>query len=110
MMTTQRVLNKDVYDTLEFSALAFGGIGGGSMFDCDETGAVEVPFCAVGHLRFFSGDTDVEYVTTKGGAGAISVWENDAAVREINRRRRAFPGARVTFKQWCKELNVIRGA
>jgi hypothetical protein len=94
-MTKQIVLPADVYDTLEFSALAYGGIGSGEWW---HGGA---PVCYVGHLNF---------------AGVISaVWNsapfgideemNDVAVAGKFGEVRP----RISFSEWCKRLNVVRG-
>jgi hypothetical protein len=97
-----RVLPADVYDTLELSAYAFGGIGG--MWPT-ENGR---PHCAVGHAHFTEwgcGEvcnalkTALEYVANV----------NDSAVARINARKGADPAARVTFREWCDELGVVRG-
>ena len=109
-----RELPADVYDALELSALAFGGIGAGSLtadhaypYGVRGWHAVD-PLCAMGH----AGALDGKYlggawkaVTKTGIDGPV----NDFAVRVINRRKRRPRNARVTFREWCRELNVVRG-
>lgn len=100
------VLPAHVFDTLELSALAYGGIGAEKASD-----VWGVPLCVAGHA-YDAG------MVPEGQLGAVtflswyglSVRESDAAVWAINRRRRRVPGARVPFAGWCAELGVERGA
>lgn len=91
-----RVLPDDVYHALHFSALAFGGIGK------DHWTLGGVPVCVVGHAELL-GPGVIGSLAARG----IRETENDLAVADINRRRGKAHNARVTFRQWCKELNVI---
>lgn len=123
-MSTPRVLPADVYDTLHFSALAFGGIGGADLFEeVAHSGELlhaddarnATPMCILGHAYHAQGmtqDVDGNYKpignTPIGLALALAGigWgENDKAVRA----RRAEGSARITFEQWCYELGVCRG-
>jgi hypothetical protein len=99
-MKTQRVLPADVYDALELSALAFGGIGAGSWGEEDE------PCCIVGHAVTV-GIPGVEYWTSD----ALEIGEraNDAAVERINSRLGLPSRTRVLWADYCAELNVVRG-
>lgn len=114
-MTEKRTLPADVYDALELSALAFGGIGRGAYLDWDFDGDdAKAPRCILGHaawlvddLRVMS-DGEVCSVLYEQLGNAESV--NDTAVRSINWRRGRDGDRRVSFKAWCKELNVERGA
>ena len=101
---TLRVLPADVYDTLEFSALVFGGIGRLAWRACGPHGTV--PLCALGHATV-ADPTD----TMRRALHAADIFaaENDAAVLSINLRKNSPRSARVSFGEWCKELNVIRG-
>ena len=112
------VLPADVYDALELSALAFGGIGGGKYVD-PSFGDGMAPVCAIGHAGFGvfereeGGSTlrtysfDGEDVLRKLG---IDEGKNDAAVARINKRKGvANDVAQVTFEEWAGELNVRRG-
>lgn len=116
---TQRVLPADVYDTLEFSSLAFGGIGGGYLTEeqrrgeYDSSPASATPFCVIGHAGVA---TQASYwfnpITEALNKAFLSIpaVENNLAVKKINERRHAKDDrARVTFRQWCKELGVVRG-
>jgi hypothetical protein len=98
--TQKRFLPPDVYDALELSALAFGGIGQG------EWGATDAPICIIGHA-VTAGIPTVTYMSSD--AIPIREDENDGAVRSINARIGKPEHSRVTFKQWCKELRVFRG-
>lgn len=105
---TKRVLPADVYDTLELSALAYGGIGAGRAFDCPDGD----PVCISGHIYFAAADLNDEEEMRNalllGHEAPIDV--NDPAVRRINRRRGAPLNARVPFDLWRAELGVERGA
>lgn len=101
-----RVLPAEVYDTLELSAIAFGGIGAGECFVNDE------PYCLAGHF-LFAADTE-SLAPNPMRAALLGPREcyadfNDPAVQRINRRRGAPLNARVSFAEWCAELHVVRG-
>ena len=119
-MSAQRVLPAHVYDALQVSALMYGGIGAGesvvgiaeSFGKLYETNpAACVPFCIRGHAWcagvltadmvgdvMFRADFPIHYAA------------NDNAVLEINARKGVHDRrARVTFEEWCAELNVVRG-
>jgi hypothetical protein len=100
-----RVLPADVYDTLEFTALAFGGIGRGIWYIYDMSDRIVAPVCYIGHVEFAE-DRSNEMTYRKHGIG---ITDNDRAVLHINERLGRSPNTRVTFKAWCKELNVVRG-
>ena len=104
-MSEQRILPADVYDALELSALAFGGIGGDLMYDSHR------PRCLLGHIEFCDrGNGEMERAVRRAFGGDVSLVEqNDPAVERINKRRGTYPSARVPFDAWCKELNVVRG-
>jgi hypothetical protein len=103
---TRRVLPADVYDALELGALVFGGIGGGSLDD-----GYGQPLCAYGLAPVLGGkhtfDTfdPIEDALFEAG---ITTSENDHAVRAINGRLGRPANDRVTFRRWCKRLNVVR--
>lgn len=97
-MSEQRVLPADVYDTLEFSALAFGGIGAGLWSDNDGQ-----PVCIQGHALV---DGSVFSCVSR---ARLSIVTNDTAVAQINKRRGREPEARVTWKEYTRELNIVRG-
>jgi len=110
-MRTQRVLPADVYDTIEFSALAFGGIGGS--FLLEGVGDDAVPYCAWGHaIRAEVPDIDTMPNLFKRACEffPLSIADNDSAVQRINARKGVRErNARVTFAEWAKELNIVRG-
>jgi hypothetical protein len=98
-MTKPIVLPADVYDTLHFSALAYGGIGGGRAFDDDEDGT---PRCLYGHL----------YAAADGGDGYATMVDqcDDLGLTSTTSDRACPPRGRISFAGWCKRLNVVRGA
>lgn len=111
MTKAKRVLPSDVYDTLELSALAFGGIGGGVWYEYEaerdpRTGLSKIvaPVCAIGHWEFARGKYNRAMALHD-----ITTDESDNAVVSINKRRRRDGYQRVTFERWCAELGVERG-
>lgn len=110
MSDAKRVLPADVYDALELSALAFGGIGAGEYGVGLRSGpsypvltGEALPVCATGHAIW----CDIEGAYTI--LGNFTIRDSDNAVRRINRRRHRAPNTRVPFKAWCRALNVVRG-
>lgn len=129
------VLQRDIYDTLELSSYAFGGIGAGTYNEGEddvtdyvgedgelldgsfESLGVEIsvtppnllaPVCAVGHAAFSAIPRRFDWYTLVNGN---TVSENDEAVTRINTRKGTLDvAARVTFHEWARELNVVRGA
>lgn len=106
--TTQprRVLPADVFDTLELSALAFGGIGKGRYFDFAGDKVV-APVCIIGHgycaaskSGFPFDHSDAEVILTALYNAGITVGVNDDAVGG---------DGSIDFPEWCKRLNVVRG-
>jgi hypothetical protein len=90
----------DVYDTLEFSALAFGGIGKAVWYEWDEMRNKVAPVCPLGHLCFAGA---VEDEMPKRAFG-LSLRRNDWALDDV------WPGQRIHFDEWCRRLNVVRGS
>lgn len=110
-MQTSRVLPADIYDTLELSAEAYGGIGRGEYFETLLSSADPAPVCIVGHAVISGierrvGDAQRVLLDAYG----IDILANDRAVERINRRRRLGEFERVPFPDWCAELGVERGA
>lgn len=101
-MKTTRVLPADVFDTLELSALAYGGIGAGAFFIYDG------PCCIHGHAYEAEGNGDVGISLALRFAG-IHPAVNDCAVNRINERKHKKCESRVSFAEWCEELGVVRG-
>jgi hypothetical protein len=129
----QLVLPADVYDTLELSAFAHGGIGAdsyntgndsateyvddeggllgrfGRPADGAESPALGAPVCAVGHAAFAAIPRRFGWYNLINGN---TIDENDEAVMHINKRK-GKTGAevynRVTFEEWVSELNIRRG-
>jgi hypothetical protein len=113
-MSEQRVLPADVYDTLEFSALVFHGIGQPNVFTDARnfgTGGCGEPVCILGHAAFAT-DTNSGFhnrigyaLHAAGVAGRIS----DETVRRINARKKVSQYARVSWEEFTRELNIVRG-
>lgn len=82
------MLPADVYDTLELSALAYGGIGGGFYFSHG------IPCCPLGHARAAG------ILWRELFAADINECVNDHALGDA--------GQRVSFEEWCRRLNVVR--
>ena len=105
--TPTRVLPADVYDTLELVAYAYGGIGAVRLYDLSGG----EPYCIYGAAGFATGTSGYESPVAEALRRAyIGIVTNDVAVAAINRRRGKPERARVPFRLWCKELNVVRGA
>lgn len=112
MKGEKRVLPADAYDALELSALAFGGIGAGKFTSDgvgDGDGPTDIPVCAIGHAQACD--------ARPAGPTRIALWcanvlasDSDRAVRAINKRLGKPSEARVAFEEWCRKLNVVRGA
>lgn len=103
-----RVLPADVYDTLELSAYAYGGVGGFWMWDYRYA-----PCCILGHAVFAvppMKENPVVGALDRLHFSANLIAANDRAVRSVNTRKgRKRPNARVPFADWCAELGVVRG-
>lgn len=110
-----RILDADVYDTLEVMAEMMGGFGAGSAFDGDNR-----PLCPHGAGWFacdvgndgeyvYGGDALIGPVSRALFDVGITGAESDRAVLEINRRRGERYSARVPFELWRQELCIVRG-
>lgn len=111
-----RTIPADVYDTLELSAYAHGGIGAGSAYEREknEWGNMDFnmdrPLCMLGHLNFVSGpDTPFHKLLRPFFSNDITSVQNDNAVYAINERLNRPVYSRVSFEEWCAELNIVRG-
>lgn len=117
----RRVLPPDVYDSIELTALAFGGIGADWLFDVGNEPSASpdaIPICVHGCAIFATDDARMGAFGTKWlsndisqalFAAAIDANENDRAVRDINFRLNRPETRPVTFKRWARELGVVRG-
>jgi hypothetical protein len=106
---SKRVLPADWYDALELAALANGGVGAGFWFHLNDP---MLPCCIHGLAEFSAGgmrNHTLNYVLSDAGIYGDT---NDAAVAAINARKdpNGYTDTPVTFKQWCRELGVVRGA
>jgi len=102
------VLDADVYDTLELSALEWGGIGARHYYDYGDNS----PWCAIGQAHF----AGIPITVPVPGScvfgligGVITPAQSDAAVARIKRRCGGRVYDRVPFADWCAELGVVRG-
>jgi hypothetical protein len=105
---TARVLPADVYDALELSALVYGGIGAGWYYwpPMGVSPGEEIPHCIFGHADACDGEV-IQPALMKVGIDTVV---NDDAVHAVQKRKPSMDTPRITFKQWCKELGVVRGA
>lgn len=112
----KRVLPADAFDALELSVLINGGIGPERSFtDADRF----CPCCILGHAEFavdvpFAEGTifgDWPKNTIADALQSIGVWgsQNDNAIRDINRRKKAPYETRVSFVEFTRELDIVRG-
>lgn len=105
-----RELPADVYDTLELGALEYGGIGGAFLTRLDASGEY-VPYCIYGFARELDSENEIRNALIFAGIGVL---ENDIGVTNVNRTRDdnasgVYDYDRISFDDWTKELNVIRG-
>lgn len=120
-MSEQRVLPAAVFDALALSAAMYGGIGAAQWVEQHDHWRLGwdqrdeyTPRCYTGHL-FCAGFEEAREPALPDHAGTrafgISFMDNDEAIERINTRKGVTnPAARVSFEEWCAELNVIRGA
>lgn len=108
-MTTKEIrLPEELYETLHFAALAFGGIG--AYKDFEGRALKSCPVCIHGLARICQRERDTIF---KGAShDLVGVYQiprarNDDAVSAINRRKGLDCRARVTWEEWCAELNVV---
>lgn len=111
-MSNKRILPADVYDALELSALAYGGIGAGRWVEDGGAGfgsaPADIPVCASGHAFAADPTNEMWHVLQSADLG---IRHNDPAVVRINvRRGNDYSLARVSFAEWCAELGVERGS
>lgn len=109
--TIERGLPADVYDTLEFSVLAYKGIGAPSVFT--EWGNAESgPCCLYGHGLLASNSgrgvltNRIARILAKAG---IEPQDSDRAVYAIRQRRNKSCDYRVDWKEFTRECNIVRG-
>ena len=97
-------LDKDVYDTLELSALAFRGIGYGRYYSgCDTQ---RQPNCIVGHASW----TGIISDPLRGTGELLDAALNDQAVLAYNAAHGRLSQTPLTWKQYCKQRNIVRNA
>lgn len=99
----KRVLSADVYDLMELSALAFGGIGAGRMRAADGR-----PHCVIGHAEFQE-DFEVEpgwYLRSRLREADIDIDSNDKTLRKAG----VVGDRRVSWPKYCELMNIERAA
>lgn len=111
-MSKQRVLPADIYDTLELSVLAFGGIGRSNWWDRglvspDDDEAI--PCCLHGHAQASGIVPEGTYVAASLQAIEVDIYDNDLAVTRINDRKKVDRDERVSWSDFTRELNIVRG-
>lgn len=112
--STLRILDADVYDTLEFVAETVGGVGRGLFFAerLDGSGRFVTddacPVCihGCGYVAVDGASAPVNRELDRVGIGYGT---NDDAVARINARLGRHRDARVPFELWRQELCVVRG-
>ena len=92
-------LPADVWDTLELSALVYGGIGAGVSSDASG------PVCAIGHAVIGGIPLDEVFHLPLMDSGA-----NDSAVVRVNERRKRPRNSRVAWDLFATERGWVRGA
>lgn len=92
------MLPADIYDALELSALAFGGIGRGIDWLNDSEGAT-CPICVHGHANYLEDGTDA--ISRALYEAGISRYEND--------KRIVGSGGRISWATYCRRGNIVRG-
>lgn len=108
------IVPADYYDTLELACEAYDGIGCGSLRAYDSERS---PICWLGFMHFI-GVQEIEDAFGRVGVNASS---NDSIVRNIliskgmymeevyYRTNKWYNIHRVTFQEWAKEANIVRG-
>lgn len=95
-------LPADVYDTLEFSSLVYGGLGSRKWYS-HEYDDQSPPWCPLGHLMAAGVD-----VWQNGDTRPVNLFGLDFKTNDLTFIRCGWTG-RVPFADWAKELHVKRG-
>lgn len=105
-----RVLPADVYDALELSAIANGGIGRGDWATPQEDFSTAAPHCLFGHAEYAAGEP---FMSGRGQivdalkAAGLNIGINDAVLYEhfgkSDRR------SKVSWDEYVKIFNIVRG-
>lgn len=100
----QRVMNARIYDVLEGAVAVGGGIGADYGWD----GENDKPLCIYGYTSMLREELFMSIQRELGSLGILPL-DSDQAVYAINKRNNPDnPRARVSFQDWCSELNVVR--
>lgn len=102
-MSYEIVLNADIYDTLEFVAQVYGGIGR-ELYSNDKN----EPVCIYGCAHFVDNSLFGPMRNELALVG-VRTSDNDDAVLSINRSRRRRKDKRVPFADLCDALHIVRG-
>lgn len=116
---TMRVLDADIYDTMELVAEAYGGIGADRTH---ESYIDQIPLCLNGFCEFVTGSSRLFYnsaactLLKDFDAIGITYMQNNRAVYNRlgfkGREAYSVPAAslrRISWAEWCEELGVVRG-
>jgi hypothetical protein len=93
-------MDANLYDALEMTALAYGGIGRGNL--TREGGA---PSCFYGHVGFLAG----AYYCSP---GTDPIWDlaRDTGIDAYRDNDRVVPpGRRLSWREFCRRLHIVRG-
>jgi hypothetical protein len=105
-------LPADVYDALELSAIAYGGIGEGTFGDWKD-GNGTGPRCIVGHawcLREGQPAHAGSAVSQALSAAGIDVSFNDRLVKRALDEGAGIGDDRISWDEYVKRGNIVRGA
>jgi hypothetical protein len=104
-MSEPIVLPANVYDTLEFSTLVYGGIGGGWYTTSRRGDLSGKPLCFLGHAdgAGVAGDSLTELY-------GINALISDGIVARVNERKGKDKHDRITWDEFVREGNIQRGA
>lgn len=111
-----RTIDADIFDTVEFAALANGGIGRSIWFELQgENGDPNKPVCINGLIVFagiyekLTGDVDPLAMPNGSNIGLISTNDNDSAVFGLNEIKGTDSNEKVSFEEFVHYLNIHRG-
>lgn len=96
----QIVLPPDVYDALELSALAWDGIGSGTLIEYTGPECSTRPACVHGHASWCEGEDYFMAISTALWAAGLTADFNDMLVKN---------GERISWDEYCRRGNIVRG-
>lgn len=117
-----KVLDKDVYDTMELIAEAYGGIGADRTHVKEngkfpDNGEPIIPMCLIGFCNFAIGYNkhkdlldifeDIDIIYSDNNRAVYKVL--GLPTEKIYSLEYAIDPRRISWQDWCKELDVVRG-